>query len=181
VCIFDDRGVGNGWLLPAGPLRESWPSAVDLVLRTDRTPGIEGFAVRRKLADHAGRADGTRVALATLRGRPLTAVAGIARPEAFFDMLREAGLTLAATAAFPDHHDFEHQPIDSEGRELVCTQKDAVKLWRRHPQAWAVPLTVDIDPQFWNALDRLLDAKLSSADGRQTSRTAGLPRDQGAS
>jgi tetraacyldisaccharide 4'-kinase len=169
VCVFDERGVGNGWLLPAGPLRERWPRAVDLVLRTGRTPGIDGFGVHRKLAGHAERADGTRIALESLRDRPLTAVAGIAKPEAFFDMLREAGLTLTATAAFPDHHDFEHQPIDTEGRELVCTQKDAVKLWRRHPQAWAVPLTVDIDPQFWIAADRLLDAKLSSGDGRQTS------------
>jgi tetraacyldisaccharide 4'-kinase len=180
VCVFDERGVGNGWLLPAGPLRESWPRAVDLVLRTDRTPAVAGFEVRRKLAGHAERADGTRIALAALRGRPLMAVAGIAKPQAFFEMLREAGLTLATTGAFPDHHDFGHQPIDSGERELVCTQKDAVKLWRRHPRAWAVPLAVDIDPGFWTAMDRLLDAKLSSGDGRQTSRAAGLPGDQGA-
>jgi tetraacyldisaccharide 4'-kinase len=38
VCVFDERGIGNGWLLPAGPLREGWPRPVDLVLR----PGARG-------------------------------------------------------------------------------------------------------------------------------------------
>jgi tetraacyldisaccharide 4'-kinase len=51
---------------------------------------------------------------------------------------------------------------------VVCTEKDAVKLWRHRPQAWAVPLHVEIAPGFWAAFDRLLAAKLSSADGRET-------------
>ncbi len=48
ICVFDDRGVGNGWLLPAGPLREPWPRACDLVLHTGDRPAFAGFAARRR-------------------------------------------------------------------------------------------------------------------------------------
>jgi tetraacyldisaccharide 4'-kinase len=169
ICVFDERGTGNGWLLPAGPLREPWPRAVDLVLRTGATTGITGFEVSRRLAPLARRADGMLIALADLKERHLKALAGIARPEAFFEMLRAEGLQLAQTLALPDHHDYGTTPVGGEGGDLVCTEKDAVKLWRLQPQAWAVPLLLAIEPQFWAALDRLLDAKLSSAHGSQTS------------
>jgi tetraacyldisaccharide 4'-kinase len=169
ICVFDERGTGNGWLLPAGPLREPWPRKVDLVLRTDATPGIIGFEARRRLAPLARRADGTLRGLSALKDKPLKALAGIAKPEAFFAMLRGEGLQLAHTVALPDHHAFGNAPVGEDGCELVCTEKDAVKLWRVRPQAWAVPLLLAIEPDFWVALDRLLDAKLSSAHGPQTS------------
>jgi tetraacyldisaccharide 4'-kinase len=183
ICVFDERGIGNGWLLPAGPLREPWPRQVDLVVRARGTPvGIHGFTVHRRLAEHALRADGTSIALEQLKGRRLKAIAAIAKPEAFFSMLRNSGLDLTETAAFPDHHDFLRGPaIHDTGCELLCTEKDAVKLWRLHPQAWAVPLTLTMEPAFWSRLDSVLDAKLSSAHGPQTSRAAGVSGDQGAS
>ena len=167
ICVFDERGTGNGWLLPAGPLREPWPRKVDLVLRTGQPAGIAGFESRRRLATVARRGDGTRIELAALRGRPLKALAGIARPEAFFAMLRAEGLQLAQTVALPDHHDFT-EAVSADGCELICTEKDAVKLWRLQPQAWAVPLLLDIEPGFWAELDRLVAAQLSSAHGSQT-------------
>ena len=165
VCVFDARGLGNGWLLPAGPLREPWPRPVDLVLGTEGpaalppSPGAPAFAAQRRLADHARCADGTQTPLAELRGRPLTALAGIARPQAFFDMLRAAGLTLAHTVALPDHDDLENAVRALDPRAtLICTEKDAVKLWRWRPDAWAVPLALDVPAEFWNALDARLAA-----------------------
>ncbi|MEY2620010.1 MAG: putative Tetraacyldisaccharide 4-kinase [Pseudomonadota bacterium] len=169
ICVFDARGIGNGWLLPAGPLREPWPRRADLVLRPAGVAGVEGFEVRRRLAPEAVRADGTRRSLADLARGPLTAVAGIAQPEAFFDMLRGAGIVPAHTLALADHHDYALHPVSLPADlPVVCTEKDAVKLWRLRPDAWAVPLQVEIDPAFWPAFDRLLDAKLSSVDGSQT-------------
>jgi tetraacyldisaccharide 4'-kinase len=169
ICVFDERGVGNGWLLPAGPLRERWPRRADLVLRDGTAPGVQGFEVKRRLAGVAHRPDGTRIDLASLKGRPLTAVAGIARPQAFFAMLRAEGLQLGQAMALPDHYEFSGEPIRGDHFELVCTEKDAVKLWRRRPLAWAVPLVLAVHAEFWAAFDRLLDAKLSSRHGPQTS------------
>jgi tetraacyldisaccharide 4'-kinase len=111
------------------------------------------------------RADGTRRALAELREIPLHAVAGIANPEVFFTMLRDAGLTLAATHALPDHDGFAGAHAWLAGAMLVCTEKDAVKLWRLRPDAWAVPLQLSIPAAFWQAFDTLLDARLSSPHG----------------
>jgi tetraacyldisaccharide 4'-kinase len=164
ICVFDDRGTGNGWLLPAGPLREHWPRRCDLVIHTGTRPAFAGFTARRALADHALRLDGTPVPLASLAGRALIAVAAIAKPEAFFQMLRERGLVPQRGIALPDHHDFsDWEPPPGNGYTLICTEKDAVKLWRRAPDALALPLVFEPEPAFFSALD----AKLSSLDGHQ--------------
>ena len=176
LVVFDARGSGNGWLLPAGPLREPWPRSIqsprapgphpaELVLWTEAPPpggsaAPHGFVATRQLAEHAVRADGDQVPLDELRGQPLTALAAIARPEAFFAMLRDAGLTLADTLALPDHYDFNSWPHSLDGRQiLICTEKDAVKLWSRRPDALAVPLRLTVPPAFFAALDERLAAR----------------------
>ena len=172
ICVFDERGTGNGWPIPAGPLREAWPRPADLVLRPaglDIDAAAPAFDIARGLAPEAVRADGTRRRLSDLAGEREVAVAGIARPEVFFRMLEAAGLAAARTRALSDHHDFETHPVPLPGdMAVVCTEKDAVKLWHLRPDAWAVPLHVQIAPAFWPAFDRLLAAKLSSNDGSQT-------------
>jgi tetraacyldisaccharide 4'-kinase len=172
ICVFDDRGVGNGWLLPAGPLREPWPrssksnepwphnQAVDFVLHTAAQPPANSnsnapvfHCITRQLAPYAVRADGSRTALADLQGQALHAVAAIAQPEAFFSMLRQQGLTLAHTTALPDHYNFNSWLSSNYGPEpLICTEKDAVKLWPMYPQALAVPLVVNLPADFLAAL-----------------------------
>jgi len=172
ICVFDDRGVGNGFLLPAGPLREPWPRYVDLVLHTGNRPAFTGYTARRALAAQAVRIDGSHVDLVALaqHGRPLLAVAGTARPQAFFDMLQALGLPLTLTVARPDHDDYAHwqRPLERD-YTLLCTEKDALKLWAHHPDALAVPLNFAPEPAFYAALDRLLEAtQLSSPHGHPT-------------
>lgn len=169
ICVFDARGTGNGWLLPAGPLREPWPRPAHLVLRPTGLADPSGFDVLRRLSGEAVRGDGMRRALTEFAREPVMAVAGIAQPEAFFGMLRAAGITPVRTLALTDHHDFDaHPPELPAGETVLCTEKDAVKLWRQRPDAWAVPLQVEIAPGFWESFDRLLAAKLSSTDGPET-------------
>ena len=172
ICVFDDRGIGNGFLLPAGPLREPWPRPVDLVLHTGTHPAFAGFTAQRALASYAVRADGSQVTLTDLANtsvvtpaglKPLMAVAAIAKPDNFFAMLRAQGLTLARTVALPDHYDYDSWSSD-EARDycVICTEKDAVKLWHKHPQALAVPLIFTLEPAFLTQLDALLSSQLTA-------------------
>ncbi|MDI1244583.1 MAG: tetraacyldisaccharide 4'-kinase [Rhodoferax sp.] len=164
IGVFDDRGVGNGFLLPAGPLREPWPRPLDLLLHTGQQPAFAGFRAQRSLANHALRSDGSQVALADLApGKPLLALAAIAQPEAFFAMLRAQNLPLADTVALPDHHDFSQWAGNARGAYTVlCTEKDAVKLWAKDPTALAVPLIFEPEPAFWTAFDQKLQPLLQA-------------------
>jgi tetraacyldisaccharide 4'-kinase len=178
IAVFDERGVGNGWLLPAGPLREAWPptdrpkqrsgpqsvTPIDLLLHTGQTAAFAGFHSRRSLADHAIAVDGTLVPLDSLQGEALVAVAAIASPEAFFSMLRQRGLTLAHCVPMPDHDNLDGMPLWQAGQRVLCTEKDAVKLFARYPDAGqqllAVPLVFVPEPGFMQAFDARLNALL---------------------
>lgn len=181
IVVFDDRGVGNGWCLPAGMLREPWPrqsTVPGLVLHQQRHPAAPfcpGFVARRALSSDAVDTSGASTPLADLAARqaPVVALAGIARPEVFFDMLTEAGLRLAQTWPLPDHADLATlwpalQAKCPAGATVLCTEKDAVKLWplldKTAPRVLAVPLVLTPEPAFFDALD----AQLSSRHGSQT-------------
>lgn len=198
IAVFDDRCTGNGWLLPAGLLREPWPPkpgqayGPDMVLRQRREgtaepgplalpDGVPAFRAPRRLADTALGPHGERCTLAALQGQPLTAVAGIARPEIFFEMLRERGLSLHRTVALPDHAGPSHfrELLSTLTGTLLCTEKDAVKLFACLPDSggtqvsacWAVPLQLQPEAAFFDALDQRLaalpHARLSSDHGHQ--------------
>ena len=165
IVVFDDGGVGNGWLLPAGPLREAWPDrmhgGIDLVLHTGQKPAFKGFAASRRLSDHAIAADGNAFSLHSLRGQKVIALAAIANPGAFFDMLMACGLTLNQTISLPDHYDFsDYHPAFDPQTTLLCTEKDSVKLFGLPSMAGirvlAVRLLFSPEPDFLAAVDALL-------------------------
>jgi tetraacyldisaccharide 4'-kinase len=101
------------------------------------------------------------------------AVAAIAQPAAFFRMLELCGLVIAKTLPLPDHYDFDSFTRNEYGGyQLICTEKDAAKLWQKAPDALAIPLTQTMEPAFWTELDRqiagLSPTKLSSPHGHKT-------------
>ncbi len=161
ICVFDERGIGNGRLLPAGPLREAWPRDVDFILH--RGGMASGFAIERHLADYGILADGSHISLTDLTEHDLTALAGIAHPEAFFSMLRERGLHLKATLPLPDHYDFNSMPCTFHAGEwLICTEKDAIKLWKTPLAQQCTIVAVPLDVTLPEAFTTTLLEKLSS-------------------
>ena len=176
IAVFDERGTGNGWLLPAGLLREPWPPAPKhpfkpdllLVQRRAEAPALSlppsavpAFEALRQLGGLAVGPRGQRMPLSDLTRSSLIAVAGIARPQAFFEMLRHRGLHLTHEVPLADHA----APTDyaalnlQPGDTVICTEKDAVKLFPVLPEgvdAWAVPLEVTPEPAFWSVFDDLI-------------------------
>jgi tetraacyldisaccharide 4'-kinase len=171
VLVFDERGVGNGWLLPAGPLREPLPASVpacSVVLYNASAPStaLPGSLASRSLAGvvalaawHAGHG-GSMAALESLRGRPLVAAAGVARPNRFFGMLRAHGLQISPLP-LPDHFDFATLPWPADTPDVVLTEKDAVKLAPARAGAtrvWVAALDFALPAAFETALLSLLPA-----------------------
>jgi tetraacyldisaccharide 4'-kinase len=140
ICLIDgERGLGNGWLLPAGPLRESPAriAGVDAIVinGSARHPSIAhlpGGAARFAMALE-GREfrnllnPGKTAGAELFRGKRVHAVAGIGNPQRFFSHLQALGLDFTAHP-FPDHHPFAATDLaypDSDA--VVMTEKDAVK------------------------------------------------------
>jgi tetraacyldisaccharide 4'-kinase len=168
IVVFDERGLGNGWLLPAGPLREHPPKRLShntIVLYNAAAPStpLPGFLARRSLAGilllSAWRAGGTPGvnSVDPLRGVRAYAVAGIARPGRFFDTLQQAGLKFDPLP-LPDHHPFDRPPWPAGCSDVIVTEKDAVKI----PDSFAAPTPAQ--PRIWVAVlgyelpDALMDA-----------------------
>ncbi len=181
LWVFDERGAGNGLLLPAGPLRQAVPAAVPaqaLVLYTAPQPStaLPGACGRRQLghlrpladwwqgpAEAAGAADGW----AALQGRPVLAAAGLARPEPFFAMLEARGLHIRRLP-LPDHHHFEPLPWGDADGDVVLTEKDAVKLRpgrTGRARVWVAALDFQPDAAFDTALRTLCTQRLPPPPG----------------
>jgi tetraacyldisaccharide 4'-kinase len=180
VLVFDERGAGNGWLLPAGPLRETVPDAVparSLVVYNADTESttLRGALARRSLAGVVSLPDwwqgrpASRDALDALRGRPVLAAAGLAHPERFFGMLRANGLTI--TPLLPDHFDYAALPWPHDAADVIVTEKDAIKLDASRAgstRIWVAPLDLALDAAFHAALTSLLPPPRKPSDGNAT-------------
>ena len=156
IILFDGRGTGNGWLLPAGPLREPVSRRRDFTVIN--TPQLTEALARRVGASiepysqpgqtAVGRLAGAwqmtlagdiaeqlrdrtqRRSLADIAAQPglrIVAAAGIGNPSRFFGMLKAAGLHITELP-LPDHHDFQDRPFAALDADLILmTEKDAVK------------------------------------------------------
>jgi tetraacyldisaccharide 4'-kinase len=168
VVIDGARGLENGWLLPAGPLREarSRLARADAVL-------INGAA----LADIPAHPNRFAMQLAPQDAwrlnRPsdarIAAVAGIARPVRFFETLRQAGLTFTEHA-FPDHHAYTVNDLALPQHDIVLTtEKDAVKLaaLQHNGSIWVIPVAAMVEPNLADWLHTQLNT-LRTPYGRKT-------------
>lgn len=171
VIVFDERGIGNGLLLPAGPLREPFAAAPpprSVVLYNTGAPSTPwpGHLAQRGIAGllplaawwagHAKQDDQWRA----LKQRPVTAAAGIASPQRFFDQLQALGLQHLSTLPLPDHAHWSALPWPANTADVVITEKDAVKLPPSRmlgaTRVWVAPLDFSPAPAFFAELQRLL-------------------------
>ncbi|MCV2354157.1 tetraacyldisaccharide 4'-kinase [Paucibacter sp. B2R-40] len=181
VLLFDERGLGNGQLLPAGPLRQATSRHLaphELVLYNAASPStlLPGYLAQRSLAGAVSLADWWRgepakiETLKALRGRPVLATAGMAHPQRFFDMLSDAGLTIEPIP-LADHFDFSSLPWQSVSyagmEDVLLTEKDAVKLQPERCQGmrvWVVALDFSPEQAFQQAVQARVERLLRPAN-----------------
>lgn len=181
VVVNVERGLGNGWVLPAGPMRERL-GAVDradavILLSADAnghsalTPAQMTALSRRKIFTGRIRPrtlvqhdQGTwrEVPLDTIAGRRVLAVSGIADGRAFYEMLRQAEAELTGVLEYPDHYSYtlaDWQRITRLAQTadmVVTTEKDLVKL-ERFPFVRGFLYALRLEVQMDEDHDRLLE------------------------
>ena len=188
IQICDSRGHGNGWLLPAGPLREPASRRSDFFVVNAATavtsnaplnallnatpkllPTVDAHRMTLQ-AEFAERLNhpSQRQPLSTISsGKRIVAAAGIGHPQRFFDMLSKHGVQLVDTLALPDHFDYGHNPFAMVSADMILiTEKDAVKCARINSIAndarlWVVPVTATI-------AEPLIDNIVETLRGRST-------------
>lgn len=162
ICVIDgQRGFGNGYLLPAGPLRQN----------VDRLASVDEVLVKGSGSDHKAMALPGQVfgvqpgapyrlgALAESTERPgageLDAVCAIGNPESFFELLEALGYRIRRHA-FPDHHDYSAEDLSALPGPVIVTEKDAVKLERLTglPETWVLPIKARLPEVTINAAVR---------------------------
>ncbi len=175
AVVDDDRGFGNGRLLPAGPLREpvSRLGEVDIVLTHRQVRPGPDEAVLRRVSDPRAfdfwlksaavvRLDNSEVRhLDDFAGQTVHAVAGIGHPERFFRMLESHRIKVYRHPQ-PDHADIGPAEVSfDDDLDVLMTEKDAVKCrWLDARNRWYVPVDVDLDGH----ADELLGLVLAGLD-----------------
>jgi tetraacyldisaccharide 4'-kinase len=161
LVIDGNQGLGNGALFPAGPLRESFVSAIKkshCVIAIDDTEG----KIRELTPPHIEFVRARIVpspeshSFVTQGNRKLLPFAGIGYPEKFFNTLRRIGGTIVETVSFPDHHTYSHEELKELIRkakmhdaQLITTTKDYVRLpIALRQQVYTLNIFLDFDDSF---------------------------------
>lgn len=183
LVIDSRRGIGNGYLVPAGPVRAPLSNqlrhATALLKIGD---GTEADALIRRAA-RAGKqiyeAEVIRHDDGSLDGVKVLAWAGIADPEKFYRTVRETGAVIEETRSFPDHHHFSEDEIAdlldraaTLGCQLVTTAKDLVRLEPGHGRAAelaAASRVIEIDVRFDDPMapKKIIETALAAARARK--------------
>lgn len=169
IAVVDGvRRFGNGYCLPAGPLREpaSRLADADLVVshglagRGEFTMNLAPMEPRNVKEDDSSRS------IDSFKGAPVHAVCGIGYPERFFSQLRRLGLDIVRHP-FADHHPFAPSDIEfDDSLPILMTEKDAVKCrWFAGSRHWYLPVSADPHPAFGA---RLLTLLRNRANGQET-------------
>jgi tetraacyldisaccharide 4'-kinase len=183
LLVLERQDVDRARTLPSGHLREPVDAAraADVFIALDVPEGdvssVESVAQgrpvwRARRRPGQARLSGSDATRLTPAAGPVVAVAGIARPAAFFRDLRSAGWTIARELPYRDHHPFSRRDIqtmtaaarDTQAAVILTTEKDLVRMLPFRPFAMPVayvPLTVEIDP--CGALDAWLRGTLARA------------------
>ena len=161
IVLIPAEGIGNGHLIPAGPLREPVEALerADLIIRTGRSESIKALTIGREWHWWCSETQLTQLA-GKKAATPEKAVVltAIARPERFNRSLEQLGIGIEACYQFPDHHPFSQGDLKnaiSHRLPVIVTAKDAVKLsniWPDESGLWVLEQTANAEPGLFDAI-----------------------------
>jgi tetraacyldisaccharide 4'-kinase len=163
IAVIDgERRFGNGYCLPAGPLREPIErlQSVDFIIVNGEKSENNEFSMRLIGDTAVNLVTGEQKSLQEFNDVDCHALAGIGNPERFFKLLASAGLT-CITHSFPDHYQFQCHDIEfADNKSVLMTEKDAVKCMAfAGKQHWYLPVKVIPEDVFAEQLLKLLREK----------------------
>ncbi len=188
IVVDSRRGIGNGWVVPSGPVRapiEVQMRHLDAILKVGKGDAADRFV---RQASRSGKpvlvANVTPQAADDLAGRSVLAYAGIADPKKFYRTLEELGAVIVDRADFPDHHHLADDEIadllsraERQGLQLVTTAKDSVRLSGGHGRSAELSeksRVVEIDMVFDDpkAPDLIIDRAIEACRRRRLGKKA---------
>jgi tetraacyldisaccharide 4'-kinase len=167
VMIDGDRRFGNGWCLPAGPLRESKKrlKEVDFIVVNNAHDDDE-YTIKLSCQAVVSLNNADRISLHDLSGNKVHAVSGIGNPERFFALLENYGLELICHS-FSDHHVFEKEDLCFDDElPVIITEKDAVKCKGfLLENCWYLPVEAKVTNDFGNKVIKKLETVVKEING----------------
>lgn len=152
IAVIDGtRRFGNGFCLPAGPLREPVNRLQNVDFKfTSGTAANDEIPMRYEVEDLVSMIDSDNTCrLSELKGKQVHAIAGIGNPERFFNQLRAFGLGVIEHS-YPDHHEYLRKDVTfNDNLPVIMTEKDAVKCFRYSKEnSWYLPISIKLPKNF---------------------------------
>lgn len=182
LCVVGARGLGNEWVLPAGPLREP-PSRLDkvdaiilnatdetLATRTPRFAATAMFGACRSLK--TGEQSDIDTLADKFKDKKIAAAAGIAVPGRFFSMLRAHGIICSQTLELGDHFGYDSNPFQTLDADCIfITEKDAVKCRqvpeiKDDPRVWIVGYDIELEDYLIELIDKKIRARAETINAK---------------
>lgn len=160
LCVLDgERGLGNEYMLPVGPLREPIDrlDAVDFILKSGKELTQGAFVIAP--VAWVNVKSGMRVSLESFTPpSPCTAIAGIGNPDKFFNTLNDLGVQCKAVA-FPDHCAYSEEDFRNLSGCILMTEKDAVKIKPfASEDMWFLEVTAKLTDSFFHEFMKKLNS-----------------------
>ena len=165
IAVIDgQRRLGNGYCLPAGPLREPKNKLLNIDLIVSKyTSQTSEYKMEYIYQDLISLGKPTKtISLSELRDMKVHVITGIDNPENFFSYLQTHKLELIIHQ-FPDHHIYEeHEVVFNDDLPIIMTEKDAVKCARySNNNHWYIPIVAKLPNSFNNVLDTYTEKMFS--------------------
>jgi len=152
VLVIDGtRKFGNGYLLPAGPLREfsSKLKTVDAIVCNHKKVIGGSYLMKYKGSSLINLKTNKKIHLNNLRLKNIHAIAGIGNPNRFFDYLKTFNIEFNSSI-FEDHYRFSKKDFrNMNDKNIIMTEKDAIKCQKfSRKNFWYLPVTAEVDSKF---------------------------------